>query len=68
MMPFDRSKIGPEICQGRARVRGTRITADFVIKLMRNGYTAKEIVAAYPELTMPDVRQCAEYGACPSHD
>ena len=30
---------------------------------MSNGYDAKDIVHAYPELTSEDVFQCASYGA-----
>ena len=62
-MKLDRITVSPEICRGRARVRGTRITVDFVLKLMGNGYTPAEVVDAYPELTPDDVRQCAAYGA-----
>ena len=58
-MEFDRITIDPEICRGRATVRGTRITVEFVLKLMGNGYDAKDIAAEYPELTATDVAQCA---------
>ena len=30
---------------------------------MGNGYEAKDIVHAYPELTLDDVFHCASYGA-----
>ena len=62
-MNWDRITIDPEVCCGKARVRGTRITVEFVLKLMSNGYHAKDIVHAYPELTPADVFQCASYGA-----
>ena len=62
-MNFDRITIDPEICRGKATVRGTRITVEFVLKLMSNGYTADEIVGAYPELATDDVRHCSAYGA-----
>lgn len=62
-MKFDRITIDPGVCSGKARVRGTRITVEFVLKLMSNGYDAKDIAHAYPELTPDDVFQCASYGA-----
>ena len=62
-MKLDRITATPEVCRGRARVRGTRITVDFVLKLMGNGYTPAEVVDAYPALSLADVRQCAAYGA-----
>ena len=51
------------VCMGKARVRGTRITVEFVLKLMSNGYDAKDIVPRLSELTPDDVFQCASYGA-----
>lgn len=62
-MKLDRITIDPEVCLGKARVRGTRITVEFVLKLMASGYSADEIDNEYPELTPADVRQCAAYGA-----
>ena len=61
--PFDRITMDPAVCMGKARVRGTRITVEFVLQLMSNGYDAKDIVHAYPELTPGDVFQCASYGS-----
>jgi len=60
---FDCIAIDPRICLGLPRVRGTRITVEFVLKLMRNGHDANDIVHDYPELTPDDVFQCASYGA-----
>lgn len=62
-MSFDRIAVDPAICQGRARVSGTRITVAFVLKLMGNGYTPAAIMDAYPMLADADIRQCAAYGA-----
>ena len=62
-MNLDRITVDPEVCFGKARVRGTRITVEFVLKLMGNGYDAEDIAEAYPELTTEDVSQCASYGA-----
>lgn len=62
-MSWERITIDPEICSGKARVRGTRITVEFVLKLMSNGCSAQDIAHEYPELTPADVFQCASYGA-----
>ena len=60
---LDRISVDPRVCQGRATVRGTRITVDFVLKLIGNGCSVEEIVQDYPELDKADVYQCATYGA-----
>ncbi|MAF52554.1 MAG: hypothetical protein CL694_06025 [Chloroflexi bacterium] len=62
-MEFDRIAVHPKICQGKATVRGTRITAEFVLKLMGNGYSAADVLREYPALEHADVYQCATYGA-----
>lgn len=60
---LDRIKIDPEVCGGRPTIRGLRITVDFVLKLLGDGYTADDIVRLYPELERDDVYQAAKYGA-----
>jgi uncharacterized protein (DUF433 family) len=40
-----------------------RITVDFVLKLLGDGYTADDIVREYPELEREGVYQAAKYGA-----
>lgn len=60
-MAFDRIATNPAICLGKPRVRGTRITVEFVLKLLRNGCAVDEIVSDYPELTAADIGQCVAF-------
>lgn len=60
---LDRIKVNPEVCGGRPTIRGMRITVDFVLKLLGDGYTADDIARLYPELEKEDVYQAAKYGA-----
>ncbi|MBW1716319.1 MAG: DUF433 domain-containing protein [Deltaproteobacteria bacterium] len=60
---LDRIKIDPNICEGKPTIRNIRITVDFVLKLLGDGYNADEIVKIYPELEKEDVYQAAKYGA-----
>jgi uncharacterized protein (DUF433 family) len=62
-MAFDRIKVDPNVCEGKPTVRGLRITVDFVLKLLGDGYTAEQIIGEYPELELNDVYQAAKYGA-----
>ena len=62
-MKFERIDSNPKICEGKARVRGTRMTVEFVLKLMGSGYTADDIVREYPLLERDDVYECATFGA-----
>lgn len=60
---IDRVSIDPDVCGGRPTIRGLRVTVDFVLKLLADGYTARDIVENYPELEEPDVYAAARYGA-----
>ena len=60
---LERINIDPNVCDGKPTVRGMRITVDFVLKLLGDGYTADDIVREYPELEKEDVYQAAKYGA-----
>ena len=60
---LNRIKIDPNICEGKPTIRNIRITVDFVLKLLGDGYTADEIVKIYPELEKDDICQAAKYGA-----
>ncbi len=51
------------MCEGKPTIRGLRITVDFVLKLLGDGYTADDIVREYPALEKEDVYQAAKYGA-----
>ena len=60
---LDRITVDPKVCEGKPTIRGLRVTVDFVLKLLGDGYTADDIVREYPELEREDVYQAAKYGA-----
>jgi uncharacterized protein (DUF433 family) len=63
LVHLDRIKTVPGVCEGRPTIRGLRLTVEFVLKLLGDGYTADDIVREYPELEKDDVFQAAKYGA-----
>jgi uncharacterized protein (DUF433 family) len=60
---FKRIQIDPRVCEGKPTIRGMRITVDFVLKLLADGYSTDEVVQEYPELTKEDVLEAVRYGA-----
>ena len=60
-MVSDRISINPEICSGKAHVRGTRIMVKNILGMFAGGYTIERIVDAYPELTREDVQAALDY-------
>lgn len=62
-MKLDRIRVVPGVCDGRPTIRGLRITVEFVLKLLSDGYSADDIVREYPELEKEDVLQAARFGS-----
>ncbi len=60
---FDRITVNPAVCMGQATIRGMRITAAFVLKLMASGMSQADILQAYPELESADLLQVMGYAA-----
>src|SRR5882762_6723111 len=45
----------PDVCGGRLRINGTRITVNQIVTLYKQGSNAEEIADQYPHLTMAQV-------------
>ncbi|MBI2349967.1 MAG: DUF433 domain-containing protein [Deltaproteobacteria bacterium] len=58
---FDRIITEPNICMGEPTIRGTRITAAFVYRLVKSGMQVREVLQAYPQLDEDSVRQALEF-------
>jgi len=57
----DRIAIDPEILVGKPVVKGTRLTVEFVIDLLAQGWTEAEILRNYPGLAREDILACLAY-------
>jgi len=62
-MTMDRIRVVPGVCEGRPTIRGLRITVEFVLKLLADGYSTDDIVREYPELGREDILQAARFGS-----
>jgi uncharacterized protein (DUF433 family) len=45
----------PDVCDGRLRIEGTRITVNQVVVWYKQGYSPEEIADQYPQLTLAQV-------------
>ncbi|HVS90575.1 MAG TPA: DUF433 domain-containing protein [Mucilaginibacter sp.] len=63
MLAIDRITSNPNMMNGKACVRGMRITVSLVLNLIANGMTKEEILAEYPLLEAEDIAQCLNYAA-----
>ncbi len=57
----DRIVTDPEILVGKPTVKGTRIPVELVLAHMAENPDLAELFAAYPRLTIEDVKACLAY-------
>lgn len=60
---YERIAINPNICNGQACIKGTRIPVYQVIGMLANGDTIEELLEEYPSLERDDVLACLNYAA-----
>lgn len=63
MFGFDRITADPQILDGKACIRGMRISVSLIVNLVANGMTVDEIIAEYPDLEPEDIQQALRYAA-----
>ena len=63
MLKIDRITSNPNIMNGKACIRGMRITVSIVLNLLANRLSKDEIIDLYPYLESEDIDQCLNYAA-----
>jgi uncharacterized protein (DUF433 family) len=58
-----RIEINPKIMLGKPIVRGTRLTVELILRKLAEGATQADLLDAYPQLTVDDVRAVMRYAA-----
>jgi uncharacterized protein (DUF433 family) len=61
MIEHPRITLAPELLAGKPVIRGTRISVEFVIGLMADGWTEPDILVNYPGITHDDIIACLAY-------
>jgi uncharacterized protein (DUF433 family) len=56
-----RITVDPKVLTGKPVIRGTRLSVEFVIGLMADGWSEAEILANYPGIGHDDVIACLAY-------
>jgi uncharacterized protein (DUF433 family) len=59
----DRIVASPDVLVGKPVVKGTRISVEFILERMANGWTEEQILDNYPHLTADDIRACLAYAS-----
>jgi uncharacterized protein (DUF433 family) len=56
-----RIALDPKVLSGKPVIRGTRLSVEFVIGLMADGWGEAEILANYPGISRDDIIACLAY-------
>jgi uncharacterized protein (DUF433 family) len=56
-----RITIDPKVLAGKPVIRGTRMSVEFILDLLANGWTIEEILENYPQLEREDVIAALKY-------
>ena len=59
---FSRIVSDAAVLRGKPRIRGTRITVEFILELVASGACREDILASHPHLTAEDVEEAVRYG------
>jgi len=63
MDALKRISVDPNICHGKACIRGTRIPVSVILDNLAAGEPEKEILKSYPTLIHEDVQAAIAYAA-----
>jgi len=58
-----RIAIDPAILAGKPIIRGTRISIEFILELLANGWTIGAIIENYPQLNEEDIHAALKYAS-----
>jgi uncharacterized protein (DUF433 family) len=58
-----RIMVDSKVLAGKPVIRGTRISVEFILDLLANGWTIEEILKNYPQLKREDVTATLKYTA-----
>ena len=60
---LERISCDPEICHGRACIRGTRVMVSVILDNLAAGRTHEQVLASYPTLSPDDISAAMAYAA-----
>jgi len=61
MTDHPRISLSPDVLAGKPVIFGTRLSVEFIIGLLAEGWGEDDILASYPNLSHDDVIACLAY-------
>ena len=59
----DRIVSDPNVLVGKPTIRGTRLSVEFILERLADGWTEKQLLENYPRLTAEDIRAVFAYAS-----
>lgn len=60
---YSRITIDPHVCHGQACIKGTRILAYQILRMLACGDSVEDLLREYPSITCKDILACIDYAA-----
>jgi len=60
--------VDPDVLVGKPVIKGTRLSVEFIVDLLAQGWDVSDIVANYPTITRDDVLACLSYASARLHE
>lgn len=57
----DRITLNPAVLVGKPIIRGTRMSVEFVVGLLAQGWRTEDVLKEYEHLTSEDIQACLAY-------
>ncbi|NLI31954.1 MAG: DUF433 domain-containing protein [Deltaproteobacteria bacterium] len=55
---LERISVNPKVMVGKAVIKGTRLTVEYILNLLAHGSTSEEILQEYKGITQEDIQAC----------
>ena len=63
----NRIVVDPNVLVGKPVIKGTRLAVEFIIDLLAQGWTEKDILSNYPGLTREHILACLAHASARLH-
>jgi uncharacterized protein (DUF433 family) len=63
MTKFQRISLDPEVMEGKACIKGTRVTVGMIVSHIAAGVTIDELLDNFPYITREDITEAFSYAA-----
>ena len=62
-MSHERISQNPKVMVGKPVIRGTRITVELILRMLGQGHSIEDLLAAYPGITREDILAAQRFAA-----